>query len=640
MLRKPKLHQLLILFMVLSLVLAPALSAAGPGAVPEKVIDNELVVSTLGQDGSIEGMQVLNHIRVFGEGTYPVQDTSRFKLASIRNLYGSEKINYSDSQINVNLDAKGFSDLYYLAELDKEEIAKADLPVSINLEFYLDGKKVQPAQLAGRTGQIKIVCEVENLTGESQMLEFKDTEGQTLTQEMMVYTPYAVSVSGVNLDNDKFANIQAPGVAEVSPEGVLTNVQGVTSVSWTVPLIPPAYPAKQYIVLEADGRNMELPSFNIGVMPVLPTTSSIDNLTGSLTQLYDGFDQIEQGIGASNKDATLLYGLSAVKDGLHQVVDGIGTVKSNLTTIRVGLATPNFDASSYDMGSGTDANGLKPGAKDAVGLMKNTIDTQLLAAFGGQKLALGLMETAIGTSADSGQEPSASTSLYNDINYLKAATAGTPAQQVITNAIEPKLQAMNTNVKVFRDGGTMVTSTGSMAFPASVSAVELGSKTLSDKLGELDGGLTMAVIGLGALDENGQPVKVMANGKPASLLYALDYLQQSINGQMVPGINQLQDGAGQIGSGALTAKDAINVGLQTSPVMMEAMNQKLATADTFLGKPDGAEATVTYVFQTPEITTEGQAVKYGLGAIAVALILLIAVGRPPKQAFEAPAEQA
>ena len=78
-------------------------------------------------------------------------------------------------------------------------------------------------------------------------------------------------------------------------------------------------------------------------------------------------------------------------------------------------------------------------AKDAIGLMKNTIDTQLLAAFGTGKMVLGLMETAIGTSADSGQEPSASTSLYNDINYLKAALAGTPAQQVITNAIEPNL---------------------------------------------------------------------------------------------------------------------------------------------------------------------------------------------------------
>ncbi len=640
MLRKPKFHKLLTLFMVLSLVLVLPLSAAGSGAAPENIIDNELVVSTLGEDGTITGMQVLNHIRVFGEGAYSIEDSSRFKLSSIRNLYSSDKINLSDGKINMNITAEGFSDLYYLAQLDQEEIAKVDLPVSVNLEYYLDGQKVQPSQMAGKSGQVKIVIEVENLTGEPQMLEFKDSDGETVTQEMMVYTPYAVSISGVDLDNSKFANIKAPGVAGESPEGVLANVQGVTSVSWTVPLIPPAYPAKQYVVLEADGKNIEMPSFNIGVMPILPTTSSIDNLTSSLTQLYDGFNQIHQGIGASNQDATLLYGLAAVKNGLHQVVDGLATVESNLKMIRVGLANPNFDASSYNMGTGTDGKGETPGAKDAISLMKNTIDTQLLAAFGGQKMVLGLMETAIGTSADSGQEPSASTSLYNDINYLKAALAGTPAQQVITNAIEPKLQAMNHNVKVFRDGGEMVTSTGTMAFPASVSAVELGSKTLSEKLGQLDGGLTVAVLGLGALDAQGEPVKVMANGKPGSLLYALEYLQQSINGQMIPGITQLQDGAGQIGSGALTAKDAISVGLQTTPVMMEAMNQRLMTADTFLGKPDGATGSVTYVFQTPAISTEGQTMKYGLGAIAVALVLLFAVGRPPKQTFEAPAEQA
>lgn len=638
--KKTRLYQLLVLIVALSLVFVPPLSAAAPGAAPEKVIDNELVVSTLGDDGSIVAMKVLNQIRVFGDGTYSIQDSSKFKLSSIRNLYGSEKINYSDNNLDVSVSASGFSDLYYLAQLDNEEIAKVDLPVSVKVEYYLDGQKVQPSQMAGKSGHIKIVCEVENLTGELKTLEFKDSKGETVTKEMEVYTPYAVSISGLQLDNDKFSNISAPGVAGESPEGVLANVQGVTSVSWTVPLIPPAYPAKQYTVLEADGKNIEIPSFNIGVMPILPTTSSIDNLTGSLNQLYDGFNQIEQGIGASNKDATLLYGLAAIKDGLVQVADGIGTVENNLKTIRVGLANPNFDASSFNAATGTDANGATPGAKDAIGLMKNTIDTQLMAAFSGQKLALGLMETAIGTPADSGQDPSLSTSLYNDINYLKAATAGTPAQQIITNAIEPKLKAMNNNVRVFRDGGEMITATGTMAFPASVTAVELGSKTLSEKLGQLDGGLTMAVIGLGALDGKGEPVPVMANGKPASLLYALEYLQQNINGKMIPGINQLQEGAGKIGSGALTAKDAISVGLQTTPVMMSAMNEKLAAADTFLGKPEGAEGTVTFVFQTPAITTEGQAVKYGLGAIAVALILLFAVGRPPKQAFEAPAQQA
>ena len=72
------------------------------------------------------------------------------------------------------------------------------------------------------------------------------------------------------------------------------------------------------------------------------------------------------------------------------------------------------------MGTGTDGK-VRHRAKDAIGLMKNTIDTQLLAAFGGQKMVLGLMETAAWHICGLGQEPSASFSLYNDINYLKAA---------------------------------------------------------------------------------------------------------------------------------------------------------------------------------------------------------------------------
>ena len=55
----------------------------------------------------------------------------------------------------------------------------------------------------------------------------------------------------------------------------------------------------------------------------------------------------------------------------------------------------------------------------------------------------------------------------------------------------------------------------------------------------------MMVIGLGAVDQNGQPVKYMINGKPESILYALDYLQEAIDGQMIPGINKIQEGTGQ-----------------------------------------------------------------------------------------------
>lgn len=619
--------------MALSLVFVSTLSAAAPAAAPSKILDNELVISAIGDDGQISSMQVLNHMRVFGDGSYAIQDSSRFKLSSVRNLYGSEKVVMGDGKLNLNFASSeaGFSDLYYLAQLDQGEIAKVKMPVSIKLEYYLDGKQVKPSEIAGKDGHIKIVCQVENLTGEKKMVQLKDAEGQPVEKEMMVYTPYAVSLSGWQFDNDMFANIEAPGVAGKSPEGVIANIQGISQVSWTLPLIPPKYPAQQYAVLEADGMNIELPSFNIAVMPVLPTSSEADLTTSSLQALYAGFDKIENGVGTQNVNPSLAYGLFSLKDGLGQLASGLVGVEDNLTKIRIGMSNPSFDSSTYNMGTGTDAKGATPGAKDAIGLMKSTVDTKLVPAFTFQKIMLGTMQTSIGTSADNGQVPSADTSIYNDINYLKTATAGTPAQQYI-GVIETKLQAMNTNVVSLRDG--------SSTFPASVTAVEMGSKLLSDKLGQLDSGLSIAVMGLGALDENGQPIKYMINGKPGSLIYAADYMQDVINGQMIPGITKMQDGLGQIGSGAGDAKDQLAAGMATSPALMSIMEENLTKADTFLGKPDGAQSTVTYVFQTPAVSKSANAQKYGLGAIAVALILLIAVGRPPKQAFEATAEHA
>ena len=120
-------------------------------------------------------------------------------------------------------------------------------------------------------------------------------------------------------------------------------------------------------------------------------------------------------------------------------------------------------------------------------------------------------------------------------------------------------------------------------------------------------------------------------------------MQDSINGQLVPGITKLQEGTGQIGTGAGTAKEAISGGLETFesiPAIVSALEENASLADTFLGKPAGATGTVAYIFQTPEVSQETHAMKYGLGALAVVLILLIAIGRPPKQAFEAPAEHA
>ncbi len=639
MLKMSKFKAYLTLLVVLMLVFAPVATAQGPA--PDKILDNELVLSQLDDNSQISSIQVLNHVRVFGEGQYSIQDSSKYKLASVRNLYGSEKITQDENNnltIPFNIaSGETFGDVYYLAGIADEEIAKIknEMPVSIKIEYYLDDVKMLPSELAGKSGHLKIVTTAENLTGKPTELKFNDINGQEVTQESTIYTPYAVALKDWAFDNDKFANISAPGVAEESPEGTIANIQGVTTVSWTVALIPPSYPPKQYATFEADATDIELPSFDIAVMSVVPVQSSIDNLgkvQNSLEQLYGGFDQIANGVGETNKDATLLYGLNAVDEGMVQISGGLGSLYETLMKIRVGMSTPGFDAASYDSSTGADAAGKTPGVQDAVKIMKKTIDSQLIPGLMIQKATLTSMETAVGKSADSGQEPSTATSIYNDINQLKAATAGTPAQKIIADSIEPKLQKLGKDIADFREGSS---------YPANVAKVEAGAQQLSAALGKSDQGLAMMVFGLGTLEADGTPMPIMLNGKPGSILYALNYLQDAIDGKLLPGVGQLSDGAGKIGTGAGTAKEGISTGLysfQQIPTLTATLKDRSNEASNWLGKIEGSETTLTYVFQTQPVNQDSNAMKVGAGAIGIALIALIAAGRPPKLDVSTPVD--
>lgn len=649
MLKVRKTSKWLALALCMLLVMAPVAMASSQQAGIEKIQDNELVINSLNDKGEIQDIKVLSHLRVFGSGSQTIEDTSSFALSSVRNLYGNEKIAQKDGKLMVPVTIEGgsgFADLYYLSTLQKDEVSKVKHPVSVKVTYFLDGQPIEASKLAGKNGHLKIVCELENLTGTQKDIEFTNNKGEKIKSKVTVYTPYVVSLSGWELDNKKFSHVTAPGIAGESPEGVVVDIQGKTTVSWTAPLIPPKFAAKQYAVLEADGRDIELPAFKIAIIPIVPTTAEGDSLSSvqdSLLKLYGAFDAIEGGVGAPNKDATLLFGLSSLKDGMGQVSGGIGSLVDKVKQVRYGLSNPAFDANTLNAATGKDANGNGPGVREAVNIAKTGMDTKLVPAMEAQKKVLDAMQVVVGTPSDQLVEPSMATSIYNDVNYMRKLLSGTPAEAVINQAINPKLMGMYANIGVLRDGGTLISAAGSIPFPASVTAVEGGVQQISGVLGKADAGLGMIVLGLGQVGPDGQPAKVMVDGKPGSILYALSYMQTNIDGKMIPGIVQLEAGTSKIGAGSGQAKDGISAGLDTMasvPAIVSALEENASGEDTFLGKPQGAIGTVTYVYQTPEVSKQAKAMNVGLGVIALALILLFAVGRPPKQVGAVQSESA
>jgi hypothetical protein len=648
-----RIHKLVAVILGLLLVAANPLAAFSAGGNLSGIKDNELVLTTFDANGNVSGIQVLNHLRISGEGQVQVTDKSAYSLTSLRNLYGKEKLVVQDGQIAINTQVEGLKDIYYLATLDQSAVKDMKFPVNIDIQYFLDGQQVKPAELLGKSGHLKIVVTVENTTGTPKVLEFQNDQGETVSKEAVIFTPYVVSLSGWKFDNRYFDNVTAPGVGGESPEGVVTDVQGVTTVSWTIPLIPPSYPSKQYAVLEADGRNIQLDSFDIAIIPVLPESSQTDSLSGIKTafeKLYSGFESIEQGVGAESKPDTLLYGFNTllkglgneraegtVINGLRQISSGIDSLYSNLVKIRMGIATPGFDPATFNAAQGKDAGGRSPGAKDAIDLVRSSVDKQLIPAVDAQQQLVAGLNGVIGNPADVGQTPSATTSLYNDINTLKSLAGSGPAADLISKAIIPKINVLSGNLSALEKGGQITTSAGQVDFPASLVAVKAGLGQVNDSLARTSAGLDQVVQGLGDVKADGTPVPVLLEGKPGTILFAMatikdgsDALYQGVSGQVVPGLKKMQSGVAQIGEGASTAKVSLAAGLvdlSSAGAIKDSLKANVEAVDTFLGKPDGAQGSVIYVFRTAPVKPAAGGLTNGLIALVVLLGLLAALGR-------------
>lgn len=648
-----RIHKLMVALLVFALVAAAPLAAFGAGGTVSQIKDHELVLTTLDGNGNVSGIQVLNHLRINGEGQVQVADKVAYGISSVRNLYGKEKLVAGDGQLVINTEVKGSKDIYYLATLEQSAVKDMKFPINLDIQYFLDGQELKPAELLGKSGHLKIVVTVENTSGVPKVLEFQNDKGEIFTKEAIVFTPYAVSLSGWKFDNKYFDNVTAPGVGGESPEGVVTDIQGVTTVSWTIPLIPPSYPSKQYAVLEADGKNIQLDSFDVAVIPVLPETSQTDSLGGIKTafeNLYAGFDSIEKGVGSPSQPDTLLNGFNTVLqalgndraegsviNGLSQISGGLDSLYDNLVKIRMGIATPGFDPTTFNAAQGKDAEGRIPGARDAIDLVHLSVDNQLIPAVEAQETLVTGLSGVIGNPTDVGQTPSASTSLFNDLNTLKAAAGSGPAADLINKAIIPKVSILSGNLNALQKGGQITTSAGQVDFPASVGAVKAGLGQVGDSLGKASAGLDQVVKGLGDVKADGTPVPVLIEGRPGTVLFAMATLKDGgaklhsgVSEQLVPGLLKMQAGVGQIGEGASTAKVSLAAGLvdlSSAGAIKDSLKANADAVDTFLGKPDNASGEVIYVFRTAPVQPQAGGMVNGVIALVILLGLLAAIGR-------------
>ena len=102
---------------------------------------------------------------------------------------------FTDANGNVN---KVMDSIWIEDDSDKVQDAKAaDLPLTVKVEYKLDGKAVKPENLKGKSGHLEV-----NVNFENNRFEYKEINGE----EEKVYVPFLASTVTA-LDNEKYTNV-------------------------------------------------------------------------------------------------------------------------------------------------------------------------------------------------------------------------------------------------------------------------------------------------------------------------------------------------------------------------------------------------------------------------------------------------
>lgn len=239
---------------------------------------SEVAYVDLSYDGAPEGAYVVNRFDVEQGGT--VVDHGEYSL--VKNLTTTEGIELVGDAATFDVSEGTF---FYQGNLGKVE-----LPWNIDLEYSLDGKKVDAAELAGKDGHVDIAM----------------STSQNPDVAPAFFDSFMLQVS-FTLDPEKCSNLVAEG-ATVSDAGA------DQTVAFTV------LPGKDgSFSLSADVTDFEMAGVQVVGMayssPVdVPDTSGV---TDGMQQLADGVSEVASG------SSSLAGGGSGLVAGAHQLSDGV-----------------------------------------------------------------------------------------------------------------------------------------------------------------------------------------------------------------------------------------------------------------------------------------------------------------------------
>lgn len=248
-------------------------------------------------------------------------------------------------------DADG-GDIYY------KGTGTAELPVGVSIVYELDGKAVNPKELAGKSGKLKIKINYTNRKFEETKINGKKEK---------IYVPF-VMLTGMMLDNEKFSKVEVSN-GKVINDGSHTYVAGfaVPGMQDSLKLKSDELDIPSNVEITAEVKDFELATtltvatndifsdLDVSKLDskVKDLNSQLDKLVGATDKLLDGTSQLYDGL------STLLDKSGALIDGIDKLYSGSRQIKNGTSALSDGTENLSGGASQLDSGAGELSSGAQ-----------------------------------------------------------------------------------------------------------------------------------------------------------------------------------------------------------------------------------------------------------------------------------------
>ena len=491
---------------------------------------SETAYINLNSDGSVETVYIVNAFELEGGGS--IVDYGNY--FEIKNLTDSSVITSDNGRIT----AHSSNDLFYYQGI----LNITDLPWDIEIEYYLDGSKVNADELAGCSGAFELRIHVKK--GDEKYKSF--------------FERYMMQIS-LSLNKDLCSNIQS--------EGAGINVVGKTaSISYTHTMNSEA----SYI-LTANVHDFEMSAiqFRAASMGNLGLDIDIDG------DVLEEFDSLTDGVATLSESADkLAEGSNSFNSGLQSMANKTGDFAANINTLYQSTGKLNDAAILFGDGISGISGGL--------GSLPESITTLQQAvsqiAAGSEAFSAQLITycSAISSLAQASLGFSQNISAFNQkasnipqpddalLAYAQSLMAsGDPQQQALAAAFLAQNTALTEII-----GGVASLNDSYAGFDAQMQTASssgdllvAGYGTLNSSIKQLSDGIDTLALALGSFDADGiaklQASYAQIQSGINGVYNAIATINSAVANELVPGLSTMTSSYKTINDGTEKLAEAI-----------------------------------------------------------------------------------